>query len=74
MSVIMDLLSKFNLLEELNLSNNQFSKLPEDLSKLKSVANLNLQNIEFEDFERSIEAISTLPVLRSLYINLKTED
>ena len=70
----MDLLSKFNLLEELNLSNNQFSKLPEDLSKLKSVANLNLQNIEFEDFERSIEAISTLPVLRSLYINLKTED
>ena len=70
----MELLAKFNLLEELNLSNNQFSRLPEDLSKLKSVANLNLQNIEFDDFESSIEAISTLPVLRSLYINLKTED
>ena len=38
------------------------------------MANLNLQNIVFDDFEQSVEAIGTLPNLRSLYINLQTED
>ena len=70
----MDSLSKFEFLEELNLSNNQLQGLPTDLSSLKAVANLNLQNIAFEDFERSVQSISTLPALRSLYINLQTED
>ena len=44
------------------------------MSGLKNVANLNLQNIVFADFEASVVAIATLPVLRSLYINLQTED
>lgn len=48
--------------------------MPEDLSELRSVANLNLQNIVFDDFERSIQSIATMPVLRSLYVNLQTED
>ena len=50
LDVIMELLSQFELLEELNLSNNQFQHLPHDLSGLKSVANLNLQNIVFDNF------------------------
>lgn len=41
---------------------------------MRSVANLNLQNIVFDDFERSIQSIATMPVLRSLYVNLQTED
>jgi len=66
----MDMLPQFEYLEELNLSNNQFVTLPSDLSELKTVANLNLQNIVFDDFERSVNSIASLPSLRSLYINL----
>ncbi len=35
---------------------------------------MNLQNIVFDNFEQSVESIATLPNLRSLYINLQTED
>ena len=48
--------------------------MPDDLSSLKSVANLNLQNIAFDDFEQSVQSIASLPNLRSLYVNLQTED
>lgn len=48
--------------------------MPQDLSSLKNVANMNLQNIVFDNFEQSVESIATLPNLRSLYINLQTED
>lgn len=44
------------------------------MSNLKNVANLNLQNIVFTDFETSVMSIATLPALRSLYVNLQTED
>ena len=74
LDVIMDQLEKFELLEELNLSNNQFTKLPTDMSNLRNVANLNFQNIAFEDFEKCVKSIATLPQLRSLYINLESED
>lgn len=70
----MDMLPKFEYLEELNLSNNQFQALPDDLSQLVSVTNLNLQNIMFDDFERNVEGIATMPNLTSLYVNLQTED
>ena len=74
LDVIMHMLMQFEFLEELNLSNNQLKELPVDLSQLKSVANLNLQNITFEDFETTVQSIATLPALRSLYVNLQTED
>ena len=61
LDVIMDQLEKFELLEELNLSNNQFSRLPADMSNLRNVANLNFQNIAFEDFEKSVKAVATVP-------------
>ena len=74
LDIIMDTLEKFELLEELNLSNNQFSRLPEDMSQLLAVANLNLQNIVFDDFEAAVKSMATVPLLRSLYINLEAED
>ena len=73
LGVIIDTLSKFEYLEELNLSNNQFTGLPDDLSLLKSITNLNLQNILLDDFEQGCQAIATMPQLRSLHINLQTE-
>ena len=48
--------------------------MPDDLSPLQNLTNLNLQNIFFSDFEKSVLSIATLPNLRSLYINLQTED
>ena len=44
------------------------------MSNLRNVANLNFQNIAFEDFEKSVKAVATVPQLRSLYINLESED
>ena len=44
------------------------------MSNLRNVANLNFQNIAFEDFEKCVKSIATLPQLRSLYINLESED
>ena len=44
------------------------------MSILKNVTNLNFQNIVFTDFEQSVKSIATVPQLRSLYINLESED
>ena len=59
---------------ELNLSNNNFTSLPKDMSKLTKVGNLNLQNVQLDDFGAAIASLATMPVLRSLYINLQEED
>lgn len=44
------------------------------MSQLLAVANLNLQNIVFDDFEAAVKSMATVPLLRSLYINLEAED
>jgi Leucine-rich repeat (LRR) protein len=60
-------------LEELDLSNNLFTRLPPDLSSWKFLANLNLTGIVFENFHLSIKAVATLPNIKSLYLNLSEE-
>ena len=50
LTVIYDQLTRFKELKELNLSNNNFTRVPNDMSKLHKVENMNLQNIEFTDF------------------------
>ena len=42
LDVIIENLSQFKNLEELNLSNNLLTRLPSDMSMLTTVANLNL--------------------------------
>ena len=74
LTVIYDQLTRFNELKELNLSNNNFTRLPIDMSKLHKVENLNLQNIEFSDFSQCVKSLATMPALRSLYINLTEEE
>ena len=74
LTVIYDQLTRFNELKELNLSNNNFTRVPTDMSKLHKVENLNLQNIEFSDFSQCVKSLATMPALRSLYINLTEEE
>lgn len=66
----MDMLRKFEFLEELSLENNHMQGLPRDLSSLKYLANLNVQKIAFADFKKCVLSLATLPRLRSLYVSL----
>lgn len=50
-----------------------FTHLPADLGSWHSIANINLSNIQIEDFEAAVHTLSTLPNLKSLYINLFEE-
>ena len=70
---LVPILGKFEHLTELNLSNNFFTHLPMDLSCLRILDTINLSNVHLEDFEASVHALSTLPSLRSLYVNLFEE-
>ena len=45
-----ELIALFTELEDLNLSNNNFTQLPIDLRKWSSIASLNLSNNQIEDF------------------------
>lgn len=61
----------------MNLEDNFIELLPEDLSRiLGAVENINLNGNNFEDekFEQVIDALSSMPNLRSLFINLHEEE
>lgn len=72
--MILTAIQDFNKLEELNLSNNPFTVMPKDLSSLTHVSNLNVMDINFSDFNAAVEAFTTMPALRSLYISMTDED
>ena len=66
---------QFPNLKEINLEDNLLSKLPDDLSTIfRHVTILNLNGNEFIDFQQTIEALQTIPNLKSLFINLHEED
>ena len=70
---MVDRIAIFKNLEELNLSNNLFTKLPEDLASWHSIADLNLSNIEITNFEFAVTSLATIQGLKSLYVNLFEE-
>ena len=70
----MEALSKFRSLEELNLSKNPFSWLPPNLSILHSVTSLNVMDVPFANFSATVEALTTMQNLRSLYIGMTEEE
>jgi len=69
----LDLIAKFEHLQELNLSGNTFTHLPEDLSILSTIANINLSNVQFDDFEQAVHSLATIGCLKSLYVILYEE-
>ena len=67
----------FQNLKELNLEDNFIDTLPDDLSSIfPAVENLNLNGNGFEEinFELIIDALVSVPNLKSLFINLHEEE
>ena len=64
-------MSKFDHLEDLELSDNGFISLPSDISCLKSLTSLNVSGSAFKDLGQVVAALKTIPGLKKLYISLK---
>ena len=58
----------------LNLSNNNLTKIPDNLNHLKNLEKLDLINNPFEDYELIGRSLSTLPKLIELKIDLTTQE
>lgn len=71
-SDLLPLLQQFSRLENLNLSNNNISQLPYDLSALNALRSLDISNNEL-CVEDVVDALQTLPGLQVLYISLETQ-
>ena len=61
-------------MQNLNLSDNQLTYIPSDLSLLKKLKFLDIQRNPFSDFNKLVEALTSLPNLINLNINLKDKD
>lgn len=71
---LIPLLVKFENLKVLSLVNNRILTMPHDLSCLETVEDINLNGNVFEDLKHVIIALTTMPSLRSLHINLHEEE
>jgi len=56
------------------LSKNPFNWLPPNLSILHSVTSLNVMDVPFANFSATVEALTTMQNLRSLYIGMTEEE
>ena len=63
-----------SLIVNLDLSNNNLTKVPDNLSHLTNLEKLDLINNPFEDYESIGRALSTLPKLVELKIDLTTQE
>jgi Leucine-rich repeat (LRR) protein len=68
------LLSRFTELRRLDLSDNLIRALPPDLSSLSLLLEFDLNGNPLDDLELAVDALRTLPNLKSLRINLHEED
>lgn len=71
---LLPILIKFESLKVLSLVNNRIVTMPHDLSCLETVEDINLNGNVFEDLKQVIIALTTMPNLRSLHINLHEEE
>lgn len=62
------------LLLQLNLEQNRLQELPSDLSMLLSIEEIRINKNQFRDVFKTINSLTTLPNLKSLHINLSTEE
>ena len=73
-NIFKELISSYPNIVNLDLSDNQLTFLPEDLSALNKLQFLDIQRNQFTDFNKLVEALTTLPNLINLNINLKDKD
>lgn len=72
---LMPYIAEFENLKELNLEDNNIMALPDDLSAIfRNITIINLNGNSFEDYERTIASLKTIPNLKSLFINLHLEE
>ena len=64
----------FHPTSQINLSDNEIRKLPNDLSCLTQIVELNLTGNPIENLQLAVESLMTMPVLSSLHINLHQEE
>ena len=72
-NIFKELISSFPNVINLDLSDNQLTYLPEDLSPLNKLQFLDIQRNPFSDFNKLVDALTTLPNLIHLNINLKDQ-
>ena len=73
-NIFKELISSYPNIVNLDLSDNQLTFLPEDLSALNKLQFLDIQRNQFTDFNKLVESLTTLPNLINLNINLKDKD
>ena len=73
-NIFKELISSYPNIVNLDLSDNQLTFLPEDLSALNKLQFLDIQRNHFTDFNKLVESLTTLPNLVNLNINLKDKD
>ena len=72
-NIFKELISSFPNIINLDLSDNHLTYLPEDLSPLNKLQFLDIQRNPFSDFNKLVDALTTLPNLIHLNINLKDQ-
>ena len=73
-NIFKEIISSYPNIINLDLSDNQLTFLPEDLSSLSKLQFLDIQRNHFTDFNKLVESLTTLPNLINLNINLKDKD
>ena len=71
---LIPLIAQFNHVSKLSLAENRIQTLPPDLSCLTSIEELNLNGNVFENLESIILSITTIPLLKSIHLNLHEEE
>ena len=71
---IIPLLTNISQLKELDLSNNNLTSLPSNLSSFESLIYLNLSHNKFTNYNEIGQSLSTIPTLKELKIDLFTGD
>jgi hypothetical protein len=73
-NIFKEIISSYPNILSLDLSDNQLTFLPEDLSLLSKLQFLDIQRNSFIDFNKLVDALTTLPSLVNLNINLKDQE
>ena len=73
-NIFKEIISSYPNILSLDLSDNQLTFLPEDLSLLSKLQFLDIQRNPFIDFNKLVDALTTLPSLVNLNINLKDQE